>query len=73
MVTRDKEMNVTTDDLKGDGKMGRQRTEKGRILYRIVLLLIVFSLLSNTTLQMSHAKTEEPPEEYRGKTITSVG
>lgn len=53
--------------------MKKQNTGKNRTFGRIVIILIVIFLLSSSTLQMSHANTEEPPEEYRGETITSVG
>ena len=53
--------------------MGRQATGKGGFFYRIIIILLVFSLLSSGTLQISHAQTDDPPEEYRGKTISSVG
>jgi len=41
-----------------------------RLLYKIALMVMILSLLSGGFTTISQAKSEDPPEEYRGKPIT---
>ena len=44
-----------------------------RLGYKLILLTIIVAMLSGHFFQIALAMEGEPPEEYRGETITSVG
>ena len=53
--------------------MKTQRMALRRLGYKLIILTIIVAMVSGQFFQIALAMEDDPPEEYRGKTITSVG